>query len=181
MARRDTAARRYAEAAFEVATRDGTLERWRTDLDLAASLAGDQRSLDVLANPAIPIERRGKALDDLLGDRVSGQTANLIRLLLRRGRIEDLPRVAAEYRRLDDARQGITHATATSASELTQDEIRELTARLEQSTGGRIALDVEVDPSLLGGLVVRVGDRLIDGSVRGRLERLRNQLISGAL
>jgi F-type H+-transporting ATPase subunit delta len=180
MARRDTGARRYAEAAFEVATRDGTLERWRTDLDLAASLAGDQRSLDVLANPAIPIERRGTALDELLGDRVSGQTANLVRLLLRRGRIEDLPRVA-EYRRLDDARQGITHATATSASELTHDQIRELTARLEQSTGGRIALDVEVDPSLLGGLVVRVGDRLIDGSVRGRLQRLRNQLISGAL
>jgi F-type H+-transporting ATPase subunit delta len=181
MARRDTAARRYAEAAFEVGTRDGTLERWRADLDLAASLAGDRRSLNVLANPAIPIERRATALDQLLGDRVTAQTANLIRLLLRRGRIEDLPRVAAEFRRLDDRRQGITHATATSATELTQDEIRALTARLEQSTGGRIALDVEVDPSLLGGLIVRVGDRLIDGSVRGRLERLRNQLISGAL
>ena len=181
MARRNTAPRRYAEAAFEVATRDGTLDRWRADLDSAASIAGDQRSLDVLANPAIPIERRAIALDQLLVDQVSEQAANLVRLLLRRGRIEDLPRVAAEYRRLDDRRQGITHATATSASELTQDEIRELTARLEQSTGGRIALDVEVDPSLLGGLVVRVGDRLIDGSVRGRLERLRNQLISGAL
>jgi len=181
MARRDTAARRYAEAAFEVGTRDGTLERWRADLDLAASLAGDRRSLNVLANPAIPIERRATALDQLLGDRVTAQTANLIRLLLRRGRIEDLPRVAAEFRRLDDRRQGITHATATSATELTQDEIRALTARLEQSTGGRIALDVEVDPSLLGGLIIRVGDRLIDGSVRGRLERLRNQLISGAL
>ncbi len=181
MAGRNTAARRYAEAAFEVAMRDGTLERWRNDLDLAASVAGDQRSLVVLANPAIPIERRVTVLDELLGSRVSEQTANLIRLLLRRGRIEDLPRVAVEYRRLDDERQGITHATATSAAELTQDEIRELTARLEQSTGGRIALHVEVDPSLLGGLVVRVGDRLIDGSVRGRLERLRNQLISGAL
>ena len=181
MARRNTAPRRYAEAAFEVATRDSTLDGWRADLDIAASIAGDQRSLDVLANPAIPIERRAIALDQLLVDQVSEQAANLVRLLLRRGRIEDLPRVAAEYRRLDDRRQGITHATATSASELTQDEIRELTARLEQSTGGRIALDVEVDPSLLGGLVVRVGDRLIDGSVRGRLERLRNQLISGAL
>ena len=181
MARRNTAPRRYAEAAFEVATRDGTLDRWRADLDIAAGIAGDQRSLDVLANPAIPIERRAIALGQLLVDQVSEQAANLVRLLLRRGRIEDLPRVAAEYRRLDDRRQGITHATATSASELTQDEIRELTARLEQSTGGRIALDVEVDPSLLGGLIVRVGDRLIDGSVRGRLERLRNQLISGAL
>jgi F-type H+-transporting ATPase subunit delta len=181
MARGGTTARRYAEAAFEVAMRDDTLESWRADLDLAASTAGDERAVDVLANPAIPIERRVQALDAILGDRVSEKTANLVRLLLKRGRIEDLPRVAAEFRRLDDDRQGITHATATSATELTQDEIRQLTARLEQSTGGRIALDVEVDPSLLGGLVVRVGDRMIDGSVRGRLERLRNQLISGAL
>jgi F-type H+-transporting ATPase subunit delta len=181
MARRDTGARRYAEAAFEVATRDDTVEKWRNELDLAAELVGDERALDVLANPAIPGERRAEALEEMLGDRVSRPVRNLIQLLLRRGRIDDLSRVAAEFRRLDDKRQGITHATATSASELTQDEVRALTARLEETTGGRIALDVEVDPSLLGGLIVRVGDRLIDGSVRGRLERLRNQLVSGAL
>jgi F-type H+-transporting ATPase subunit delta len=160
VARRDTGPRRYAEAAFEVAMRDSTLERWRADLDMATSLAGDQRALGVLANPAIAIDQRTAALDQMLGDRTSEGARNLIRLLLRRGRIEDLPRVA---------------------SDLTDEEIRQLTARLEQSTGGRIALDVQVDPSLLGGIVVRVGDRLIDGSVRGRLERLRNQLISGAL
>ncbi len=70
---------------------------------------------------------------------------------------------------------------ATSAAPLEPSEVSALTARLEQMTGGRVELDVTVDPSLLGGLVVRVGDRLIDGSVRGRLERLRNQLVSGAL
>ena len=181
MARRDTSARRYAEAAFEVAMRDRSLEHWRAELDLAALIAGDERALEVLANPAVPTERRSKALDDLLGDRVSRPVMNLVQLMLRRGRIEQLPRVAAEFRRLDDERQGITHAIATSAAALEADEVRALTARLEQSTGGRISLDVQVDPSLLGGLVVRVGDRLIDGSVRGRLERLRNQLISGAL
>lgn len=181
MARRDGAARRYAEAAFQVAMRDDTLEAWRAELDVASSIAGDERALRVLANPAIPAERRAAALTELLGSRVSQPVLNLVALLLRRGRIEELPQVAAQFRRLDDERQGITHATATSAAELTPDEVRALTERLEASTGGRIALDVEVDPSLLGGLVVRVGDRLIDGSVRGRLERLRNQLISGAL
>ncbi len=105
----------------------------------------------------------------------------MIQLLLRRGRIHQLPTVAAEFRRLDNARQGITLATATSAAPLSPDEIRAITARLEQLSGGRVELDVQVDPSLLGGLIVRVGDRLIDGSVRGRLERLRNQLVSGAL
>jgi F-type H+-transporting ATPase subunit delta len=181
MARRDSTARRYAEAAFEVAMRDGTLADWRNELEVAAELAGDERALEVLANPAIPGERRATALTEMLGDRVSRPVQNLAQLMLRRGRIDDLSRVAAEFRRLDDARQGVTHATATTATELTPDEVRALTDRLEQSTGGRIALDVQVDPSLLGGLIVRVGDRLIDGSVRGRLERLRNQLISGAL
>ncbi len=181
MARRDSTARRYAEAAFEVAMRDGRLAEWRNELEVAAELAGDERALEVLANPAIPGERRATALTEMLGDRVSRPVQNLAQLMLRRGRIDDLSRVAAEFRRLDDARQGVTHAAATTATELTPDEVRALTDRLEQSTGGRIALDVQVDPSLLGGLIVRVGDRLIDGSVRGRLERLRNQLISGAL
>ena len=181
MARRDTAARRFAEAAFEVGTRDGTLEVWRTELDASAARLGDEEAMRVLSNPSIPTEQRAAAVTALLDGVASRPVQNLIQLLLRRGRIEGLPRVAAEFRRLDDARQGITHATATSATALTPDEVRALTARLEQSTGGRVALDVQVDPSLLGGLVVRVGDRLIDGSVRGRLERLRNQLISGAL
>src|SRR6187402_1723185 len=181
MARRDSSARRYAEAAFEVGTRDGTLETWRTELDASAARLGGEEAMGVLANPAIPIEQRGNAVTALLADTASAPVQNLIQLLLRRGRIEQLPRVAAEFRRLDDRRQGITNATATSASPLTPDEVRDLTARLEQSTRGRVALDVQVDPSLLGGLVVRVGDRLIDGSVRGRLERLRNRLISGAL
>lgn len=181
MARRDSGARRYAEAAFQVAMRDDTLDAWRRELDAAAEVVGDERALRILANPATPTERRAAVLTDLLGDRASGPVHNLVQLLLRRGRIEQVSRVAAQFRRLDDERRGITHATATSATPLSPDEVRALTTRLEETTGGRIALVVEVDPSLLGGLVVRVGDRLIDGSVRGRLERLRAQLISGAL
>ena len=161
--------------------RDGTLETWRTDLETATEVAADERSLSVLANPAISTDRRAEVLDELLGSRTSRPVLNLVQLLLRRGRIEELPRVAAEFRRLDDARQGITHATVTSAVPLTPDDVQALTQRLEQTTGGRIALDVQVDPSLLGGLIVRVGDRLIDGSVRGRLERLRTRLVAGAL
>jgi F-type H+-transporting ATPase subunit delta len=180
MARRDTGARRYAEAAFEVAMRDGTVERWRSELEAAAAVISDPRAIGALANPAVSIDQRTAAVTGLLRG-VSDQVQNLVRLLLKRGRIEQLPKVAAEFRRLDDRRQGITNAIVTSAAPLTQDELRALTQRLEQQTGGRIALDVQVDPSLLGGLVVRVGDRLIDGSVRGRLERLRNQLVSGAL
>lgn len=181
MAGRDTAARRYAEAAFEVALRDGTVETWRSELDAAAALGEDVRLARTLANPAVPLETRTKASDATFGQIVGRPVLNLINLVLRRGRIDQLPRIAAEFRRLDDARQGITVATATSAAPLTPDELKALMSRLEDMTGGRVRLDTQVDPSLLGGLIVRVGDRLIDGSVRGRLERLRNRLVSGAL
>ncbi len=181
MAARDTAARRYAEAAFEVALRDDTVVTWRAELDAAGEIASDERLGRMLGNPAIPLETRTAMADATFGKVVGRPALNLIGLMLRRGRIDQLPRVAAEFRRLDNARQGITLATATSAAPLTQDEVQALTGRMEQLTGGRVELDVQVDPSLLGGLVVRVGDRMIDGSVRGRLERLRNQLVSGAL
>ena len=179
MAKRDSAPRRYAEAAFQLADRDGSIETWRRELEQAAA-ATDGQLMAVLANPALPLDQRLQAADRVLAD-LSQSVRNTVLLLVRRGRIEQLPRVVAEFVRLDERRRGITHATATSAAPLTDLEVKALTARLEQMTGGRIALTTDIDEGLLGGLVVRVGDRLIDGSVRGRLERLRNQLASGAL
>ena len=180
MARRESAARRYAEAAFSVAMRDDTVEQWRSELDSAATIVEEERIGRALANPSIPLGTRQATAQKTFGKLVGQPVLNLIGLMLRRGRIQELPKLAAEFRRLDNERQGITQATATSASALTKDEVRALTQRLEQDTGGRVELAVQVDPSLLGGLVVRLGDRLIDGSVRSRLERLRNQLVSGA-
>jgi F-type H+-transporting ATPase subunit delta len=179
MAKRDSAPRRYAEAAFQLADRDGSIETWRRELEQAAA-ATDGQLMAVLANPALALDQRLAAADRVLAS-LSQSVRNLVFLLVRRRRIEQLPRVVAEFTRLDERRQGITHATATSAAPLTDLEVKALTARLEQMTGDRIALETDVDEALLGGLIVRVGDRLIDGSVRGRLERLRNQLASGAL
>jgi F-type H+-transporting ATPase subunit delta len=181
MARQDTAARRYAEAAFEIAQRDGTVDAWRSDLLNAAAILGDDRVARQLANPALALEDRAKLVNDLVGTTVSRPALNLVQLMLRRGRIDQVTRVAGQFRQLDNRRQGITEATATAAAELTPAEVRALTSRLEDFTGGRVELAVTVDPALLGGVLVRVGDQLIDGSVRGRLERLRNRLVSGAL
>ena len=179
MAKRDSAPRRYAEAAFQLATRDGSIETWRRELEQAAAIT-DGQLMDVLANPALPLDQRLTAADRVLAG-LSQPVRNIVFLLIRRRRIEQLPRVAAEFVRLDDRRNGITHATATSAAPLTDLEVRALTARLEQMTGGTIALTTDIDEGLLGGLVVRVGDRLIDGSLRGRLERLRQQLAAGTV
>jgi F-type H+-transporting ATPase subunit delta len=179
MAKRDSAPRRYAEAAFQLATRDGSIETWRTELERAAAET-DGQLMDVLANPALPLDQRIEAATRVYAA-VGPSVRNLLLLLVRRGRIEQLHRVVAEFARLDDRRRNITHASATSAAPLTDLEVKALTARLEQMSGGQVALTTAVDESLLGGLIVRVGDRLIDGSVRGRLERLRHQLAAGTI
>ena len=180
MARRDTAPRRYAEAAFQIALRDDTLDTWRPELERAAETLGSGKLEGVLGNPAIPLDERLDAAQQVFA-KLSDPVRNLVLLLLRRGRIEQLPRVAQEFARLDDQRKGVTHAAATSATPLGDDELKAVTARLEEIVGGRVELTTDVDPTILGGLVVRIGDQLIDGSVLGRLERLRNQLASGAL
>jgi F-type H+-transporting ATPase subunit delta len=181
MAGSSSSARRYADAAFEIGTRDGTLAAWRAELSAAATALGEERIAGALANPATPITSREELVRAMIGKAVSRPVLNLTLLLLQRGRIDLLARVAGEFARLDDLRLGLVRATATSAAPLGAAEVRALTTRLETLTGGRVDLSTSVDPSLLGGLVVRLGDRLIDGSVRGRLERLRGRLASGAL
>lgn len=180
MARTRTSARRYAEAAFEVALRDGTVDEWLDQLQRAAAIVADQGQVRRLENPRVPFEVRRDALAAAIGPDVMPQMRNLIGLLMRRRRLDRLPALATEFRRLYNRRAGIVEATATSAVELNEDDLRALRERLGQLITGTIDLHTQVDPSLLGGVQVRLGDQLIDGSVRGRLERLRSQLAARA-
>ena len=180
MARPTAAGRRYAEAAFELATRDGALDAWAEGLALAARFAADDGVIHVVDNPSIPHADRQAAVARLLEGRVLPGVLNLARLLARRGRFETLPAIAAEYTRLLNRRRGIVEAVVTSALPLTAEEVAALRARVEAMTGSTVELRARVDPALIGGLTVRVGDQLHDASVRGRLERLRTQLAGGA-
>jgi F-type H+-transporting ATPase subunit delta len=181
MARLSSSALRYADAAFQIAERDGKAPEWLKELDRAAALASNERAERILDNPSLPLEKRRELLEAALGKDTPPPLSNLLLLLLRRGRIDLLPRVAAAFRELVNRKAGIIPALVTSATELSAQDLRALEQRLEQLTGGTVDLEVQVDPSLLGGISVRVGDRLIDGSVRGRLERLRSQVVAGSL
>lgn len=180
MQRQSGSARRYAEAAFDIALRDGAVDQWLEQLGRAAAVARDPGSSRRLEDPAVPFEVRSDALLSALGPDTLPGVRNLVLLVLRRRRVESLSRIADEFRRLYNRRAGITEAIATSAAPLPADEVEALRRRLEQIAGGRVELDLRTDPALLGGIQVRLGDRLIDGSVRGRLERLRNRLAAGA-
>jgi F-type H+-transporting ATPase subunit delta len=173
--------RRYAEAAFELALRDGDVDRWLLELELAAARLAEPDAQRALVNPAVPAATRIELAERILGDRVGDRPLNLVRLLLRRGRIDLLPQVAHEFRRLYERREGIVRAEITSASPLGEADLLAIRERLAGMSGGRIEASVRVDPQLLGGITVRLGDRFIDGSVRGRLERLRDRLAAGAV
>jgi F-type H+-transporting ATPase subunit delta len=169
-------ARRYAEAAFEIAQRDSSVDAWLAAFAVAAERLASPEIVRLLSNPSIPAGSRIGVLDRVLGGDVVGAPRNLMALMIQRGRFEQWPAVQREFRRLHYAREGIVEATVTSAASLTPGEIDALRRRLEDTTGQRVELHAAVDTDLLGGISVRIGDRLIDGSVRGRLERLRAEL-----
>ncbi|MEZ4597296.1 MAG: ATP synthase F1 subunit delta [Chloroflexota bacterium] len=181
MATLRSTARRYAEAALSLAERDGSLGDWVGALDTASARLADAQVMRVLADPAIAFDHRRRVAEAILADAVVGEPRNLVLLLVRRGRIELLPTVAGELRRLWEQRQGIVHAVVTSATPLAEADRDAIRDKLAAMTGDQVDIELQVDPSLLGGVLVRMGDRLIDGSVRGRLERLRARLASGVV
>lgn len=180
MAASRSSARRYAEAAFDIAQRDGTVDAWLAALERVAGGVAEADWARRLEDPAVPFEQRSEALLSTLGADAPPKVANLLQLILQRRRVDLLPGLAREFRRLYNRQAGITEAAAISAAPLDEDEVDALRRRLEQLAGGRVQLQLTTDPSLLGGIQVRLGDRLIDGSVRGRLERLRSRLAAGA-
>lgn len=175
-----SAARRYAEAAFQLATRDDALDAYGDGLSLAADMLGDDQVLGILRNPARPLRERTELVDGLLAGRVPEPVLKLVGLLVRRGRVDRLPNVTAEYRRLLNRERGVVEAVATTAVALDASETEALARKVAGMTGRTVDLRVEVDAALIGGLTVRVGDTLYDASVRGRLERLRERLVAGA-
>lgn len=186
---RTTTARRYAEAIFDLARRDGTEDSWRVALDAAAHALASEEVLRIVENPAIPLQERLKGVRATLAaqavrDGIDGAVAekldNLVSLLVERRRVGQLSAIANGYGRLLDRQRGIVAAVVTSAGPLTADETAAIKARVEAMTGTAVSLRTDVDPGLIGGLTVQVGDRLLDASIRGRLERLRSQLLAGS-
>ena len=174
-----TAARRYAEALFEC-VRQASFQQFADDLQLAVDLTSSKGAEHFLDNPALPASERQAVVDRVLQDRVAEPVRRLVDLLVQRGKVDQLGNVAAEYRRLLHRQEGVVDAVAKTALPLTADETEALQRKVAQMTGSTVDLRVEVDPTLIGGLTVRVGDTLYDASVRGRLERLRERLVAGA-
>ena len=175
----DVAAKRYAEGAFLLAREEGKEEAWAEGLRAMAQLFADARAQAVFNNTRIPMQRKAQMVETTLAG-VDPLVLNLARLLLRRGRTSLGPQIAEAYQELLDEAQGISHATVTTAVPLTGDDLKAIERRLSEMTGGQVIIETRVNESILGGLVVRIGDRLIDGSTMSRLQALKRQLAGAA-
>lgn len=173
-------AKRYAVALFELAGAQGSEEAWLDVLSQAADALRDPTVALYFGEPRVPAERKQEAVERLApgADRL---VLNFLGLLVERQAASLLPAIVSEYGALLNAHLGRVQAQVTSAAPVSQEQrdrlSRSLAAMLEQE----VVLEMTEDPSIIGGIVVRVGDRIIDGSVRTRLEALRRRLEQGSL
>lgn len=171
-------ARRYAGALFAAARAADLIDQVESDLGLLTfTLESTPRLQEALTHPLIPAERKKEIVADLLRDRVQDVTLHFLYLLIDKRRAEVLEDVEQEYVRLANEYRNVLPVTVTSAIPITCEEKCALRKKLEGSTGKTIELQLAEDPEIIGGLVIQIGDKVIDGSVRGYLESLRERLL----
>ena len=171
-------AKRYAQAVFEIALEKRELDRWQSDLGKLASLGEDAEFIMLLENPRLQFSNKAKILSENLGD-MNPQALNLAYLLVARGKLGIVGGIAHEYQGLLNNYRGIEEAEVTTAVPLDDGDKRRLAERLGTLVGKEVVIKAEVDSSLIGGVIARIGGKLFDGSTRSRLEALKKEL-SGA-
>jgi len=169
--------RRYAQAVFEIALEKKRLEKWRSDLDKIVAAVGDAEFLAVLESPKIKFEEKSQLLERLGG--IDSLVLNLVRLLIARGGVNMLPEIAAEFRRMVDDYHGIQTAAVVTAVPLDKNEQQKLAQTIGTMIDKKVVLQPAVAPEIIGGIVARVGGKLLDGSTRSKLMALKRDLISG--
>ncbi len=174
-------ARRYAKALVQLAAEEGAVEKFHGDLAGVADLFSAHAELgSLLSNPAYGIEAKLEILRDVADKlSLSGSVRNFLLLLQERNRMSCLPAIFSSYSVLADELSGVVRPLITSALPLDDARITEIKAALEKSTGKKVILTVEIDPTLIGGLITKIGDKVLDGSVKTQLTRIEAILQKG--
>jgi F-type H+-transporting ATPase subunit delta len=174
-------ARRYAKALLLIGKEDGQAETYREELSSFAALVGSERALEqAISNPLYNASDRRKVLDAILGRlSLSKVMSSFLMLLFDKGRIGFLDKIDEFYRKLADELKGVARASLVSAAALSSDTVEKIRAALSRKTGQDVILEVEQDPALIGGLVTRIGDLVLDGSIKTQLLNMRETLKRG--
>lgn len=178
MALRGTAARRYAQAVFDLAKEAGTLDRWLSDLKVLNGLFGTQNAVLNLEDPKLTADDQRRIVDEHLpNDVISDLAKNLLLLLIQRDRLALMPRIVELYQELYNKQAGVVVADVTTAVPLDAAHQTRVADQLSKITGGKtVELRLHEDPRILGGMIAKIGDELIDASVATRLADLAERL-----
>ncbi|HVP08620.1 MAG TPA: F0F1 ATP synthase subunit delta [Burkholderiales bacterium] len=176
MAEPSTIARPYAEAAFKLADAQGKLAEWSATLANLAAVAADARVRAAIGDPNLPAAKVAGLFIAILAGKLSGEAENFVRVLAENGRLDVLDEVRSQYEALKNEREGVMEAEVYSAFEMDAAQTADLVARLEKKTGRKVRAKVSVDKSLIGGVMIVLGDKVIDGSARAQLGALQAAL-----
>lgn len=171
-----TIARPYAEAVFARARDTGGLEAWSETLALLSAIVSNPDMARLIANPNVSSERVRSAVTGVAGTSLSVEAENFVSLLAENNRLQVLPEISRLFEERKAAAQGIRQVQVRTAYPMSAAEQNALAQTLRRTLGAEVELTVEQDPELIGGIEVRAGDLVIDGSVRGKLHKLANEL-----
>ncbi len=168
-------AKRYAQAVFDIALERKELDRWQSDLRKVAGLSEDSTVIAFFENPKFDFDAKAKLLSKKLAD-INPLALNLVYLLLTRGRLSMVGDIADEYQRLLDSYHGVEQAEVITAVPLDDEDRMRLGERIGAIVGKKVVIKPEVDSSIIGGFIARIGGKLLDGSTRSKLEALKREL-----
>ena len=172
MSELSTLARPYAEAVFRLAQGENDLAGWSARLQSLALIVSDAQVARLIADPAVSADRVADLIVEVAGSDLGERGSNFVKVTAENDRLSLLPEIGAQFEALKANAEGTLEATITSAQELTQAQLDELVAGLKARFNRAVNVQVAVDPELIGGAIIAVGDQVIDGSVKGRLQRM---------
>ena len=176
MAESTTIARPYAEAAFRIARDNNAFPAWSQMLALVSSVTADAKVASALDNPRLTAGDKASLLLSICGDKLDALGRNFVKVLVEANRVDVLPQISALFEALRNDAEGVAKARIETAFALTDTQLADIKASLEKHFGKKIEATVEVEPALIGGARITVGDTVIDGSVRAKLDAMASKL-----
>lgn len=176
MAEAITIARPYATATFRLAKEQNALAAWSDQLSLLAAIANDAQMKAIIDDPKLPSSELERVVLAITDGKLSEQAVNLVKLLIENNRLVIIADIAAAYEELKALDEGTLEAEITAAAQPSDDVVKTLVKQLEAKFGKKVEVLVKLDPELIGGIKIVVGDTVIDASVRGQLQELAYSL-----
>jgi len=178
MAELTTLARPYAKAVFAEAKEKKTLDAWSADLATLAAYAADAEMAKVLVHPSLTHQQQAQTLIDVCGDKLNDTAKNLVAVLAENKRLTLLPEITALFEELKAEMENAVDVVVTSARPLTKAQVTKLSKALKAKLQSEVRMNSEVDESLIGGVIIRAGDLVIDGSLTAKLSKLAEAMKS---